>query len=117
MPPPPLTHAILSEQNATTTNAIIGHYASSPDFAALSELEGAGILMRDVEDASKLQRGVDIARGKGVLDPDFVPEEYISIDVLGKSPEDVADEILGIVRGGGEGGGAGGGGVGGLCGL
>ena len=100
MPPPPLTYAILSEQNATTTNAIIGHYASSSDFASLSESEGAGILRRDDEDASKLQRGIDIAKEKGVLDPDFVPEEYITIDVLGKSPEDVADEILGIVRGG-----------------
>lgn len=111
---PPLTYAILSEQNATTTNAIIGHYASSSDFASLSESEGEGILRRDDEDASKLQRGIDIAKDKGVLDPDFVPEEYISIDVLGKSPGDVADEILGIVRGS-EGGA--GGGVVVLCGL
>eukprot|EP00579_Thalassiosira_antarctica_P000829 CAMPEP_0201869390 /NCGR_PEP_ID=MMETSP0902-20130614/2920_1 /ASSEMBLY_ACC=CAM_ASM_000551 /TAXON_ID=420261 /ORGANISM="Thalassiosira antarctica, Strain CCMP982" /LENGTH=336 /DNA_ID=CAMNT_0048394885 /DNA_START=260 /DNA_END=1270 /DNA_ORIENTATION=- len=94
----PLTYSTLSEQNATTTNAIIDHYASSPEFLALSKCEGDGILQRDDEDASKLQKGIDIAKDKGVLDPDFVPEEYISIDVLGKSPGDVADEILGTVR-------------------
>lgn len=48
-----------------------------------------------------------------MLDPDFVPEEYISVDVLGKTPDDVADEILGTVRKGGDGGG----GVVVLCGL
>ena len=61
-----------------------------------------------------------MAKAKGVLDPKFVPEEYISVDVLGKSPEDVANEILHFVRqedGGVEGGGGGGGGVVVLCGL
>ncbi len=64
-----------------------------------------------------------MAKAKGVLDPNFVPEEYISVDVLGKSPEDVANEILHFVRqdgGGGVEGGGGGGGGGGvvvLCGL
>jgi len=102
----PLTHTILSEQNATTTNAIIDHYsATSSDFLALSKSEGEGILARDDEDASKLQKGIDIAKEKGVLDPNFVPEEYISIDVLGKTPEGVADEILGTVRKSGTGGG------------
>lgn len=117
----PLTHATLSAQNATTTNAIIDHYSSSdaPNskaFLALSKYEGDGILQRDDEDASKLQKGIDLAKEKGVLDPNFVPEEYIKVDVLGKSPEDVADEILGRVRKGGEGG-TGGGGVVVLCGL
>lgn len=94
----PLTYETLSEQNATTTNAIIDHYASSPAFLSLAKSEGDGILQRDAEDASKLQKGIDIAKDKGVLDPNFVPEEYISVDVLGKSPSEVADEILGTVR-------------------
>jgi len=94
----PLTYDVLSEQNATTTNAIIEHYSSSDDFLALAKSEGEGILQRDEEDASKLQRGIDIAKDKGVLDPNFIPEEYISVDVLGKSPGDVADEILVKVR-------------------
>mmetsp|Transcript_39020 Transcript_39020/g.81657 ORF Transcript_39020/g.81657 Transcript_39020/m.81657 type:complete len:429 (-) Transcript_39020:249-1535(-) len=102
---PPITYEILSEQNATTTNAIIEHYSTSPEFTSLAKSEGDGILQRDDEDASKLQKGIDIAKDKGVLDPEFVPEEYIEVDVLGKSPEDVADEILGTVRKGGDGGG------------
>jgi len=93
-----LSYEVLSEQNATTTNAIIEHFSSSPDFATLSEAEGAGILQRDDEDASKLQKGIDIAKEKGVIDPNFVPEEYIVVDVLGKNPDQVADEILGHVR-------------------
>eukprot|EP00580_Thalassiosira_gravida_P004872 CAMPEP_0201651114 /NCGR_PEP_ID=MMETSP0493-20130528/42464_1 /ASSEMBLY_ACC=CAM_ASM_000838 /TAXON_ID=420259 /ORGANISM="Thalassiosira gravida, Strain GMp14c1" /LENGTH=339 /DNA_ID=CAMNT_0048127387 /DNA_START=351 /DNA_END=1370 /DNA_ORIENTATION=- len=116
--PPSITYEILSEQNATTTNAIIEHYSTSSEFLSLAKSEGDGILQRDDEDASKLQKGIDIAKEKGVLDPQFVPEEYIEVDVLGKSPEDVADEILGTVRKGGDGdGGSGGGGVVVLCGL
>ncbi|KAL9186086.1 hypothetical protein ACHAXT_005324 [Thalassiosira profunda] len=110
----PLSYATLAEQNATTTNAIIDHYAASGDFLSLSKAEGDGILQRDDEDASKLQKGIDIAKEKGVLDPNWVPEEYISVDVLGKSPEQVADEILGVVR---KSEGGSGGGVVVLCGL
>ena len=112
----PLTYEVLSEQNATTTNAIIAHYSDSSDFLALAKSEGEGILQRDDEDASKLQKGIDIAKDKGVLDPNFVPEEYISIDVLGKSPGEVADDILKKVRESDESGGSGGGVVV-LCGL
>lgn len=110
----PFTYNILSEQNATTTNAIIEHYGSSSDFLSLSKSEGEGILQRDDEDASKLQKGIDIAKDKGVLDPNFVPEDYITIDVLGKNPDQVADEILGTVR---KSEGGSGGGVVVLCGL
>lgn len=96
---PQLTYDILTQQNATTTNAIIEHYASSTNFIKLATAEGDDIFARDDEDGEKLQKGIDIAKAKGVLDPNFVPEEYITIDVLGKSPEDVADEILSFVRG------------------
>ncbi|KAL7555225.1 hypothetical protein ACHAWF_018880 [Thalassiosira exigua] len=109
----PLTYSLLAEQNATTTNAVIDHYASHADFLALSSSEGDGILRRDDEDASKLEKGIDLAKDKGVLDPNFVPEEYISVDVLGKAPDEVADEILTVVRKGG----SEGGGVVVLCGL
>ena len=61
-------------------------------------MEGAQILQRDEEDAQKLQKGIEYAKSKGVIDPNFVAEEYITIDVLGKSPDDVADEILTKVR-------------------
>ena len=33
-----------------------------------------------------------------MIDPNFVPEEYITVDVLGKNPEEVAEDILLKVR-------------------
>jgi Mg/Co/Ni transporter MgtE len=94
----PLSYSLLTEQNANTTNAIIRHFADSSPFLSLSSAEGAQILQRDEEDAQKLQRGIDIAKEKGVIDPNFKAEEYIAVDVLGKSPDMVADEILDKVR-------------------
>jgi len=97
-PMPDLTYPLLTAQNATTTNAIINHYAQSESFTTLSTFEGNAILQRDAEDDTKLQKGIDIAKAKGVIDPKFIPEEYIAIDVLGKNPEEVAEEILTTVR-------------------
>jgi len=95
---PDLTYPLLTAQNATATNTIINHYATSSEFTTLSTFEGSSILQRDEEDASKLQKGIDIAKAKGVIDPNFVPEEYITVDVLGKNPEEVAEDILLKVR-------------------
>lgn len=52
------------------------------------------ICQRDKEDSEKLQKCIDLALEKGVLSKDFVPEPYIKVDMLGKSAEDVANEIL-----------------------
>eukprot|EP00986_Skeletonema_menzelii_P018659 scaffold26675_cov182-Skeletonema_menzelii.AAC.1 len=118
-PMPDLTYPLLTAQNATTTNAIINHYAQSESFTTLSTFEGNAILQRDAEDDTKLQKGIDIAKAKGVIDPKFIPEEYIAIDVLGKNPEEVAEEILTTVRSSSSSGnkGAAGGGVVVICGL
>ena len=91
---PSISYDLLSKQNAETSTALIAHYEDNNDFTALSTKEGADILARDNEDAEKLQVGIDYAKKKGVIDPNFVPEEYITIDVLGKTPSLVADEIL-----------------------
>jgi cytidylate kinase len=45
-------------------------------------------------DADKLQKGIDFAKSKGVIDPHYVPEPYITVDVLGKTPDQVAQSIL-----------------------
>lgn len=111
-----LSHRLLSAQNANTTEAIIAHFSADPAFISLSEAEGSLILSRDEEDASKLQKGIDIAKSKGVIDPSFVPEEYAVVDVMAKSPDTVADEILERVRAH-RGQGGSGGGVVVLCGL
>lgn len=94
----PISYELLSQQNAETSTALIAHCESSDDFTALSAKEGAAILARDQEDADKLQVGIDYAKDKGVIDPNFVPEKYIGIDVLGKTPADVAGEILAAMK-------------------
>jgi len=89
-----VNYEVLQKQNASTSNAIISLYESSPDFIRVAKVEGESILKRDQEDAEKLQVGIDYSKEKGVIDPNFVPEPYVSIDVLGKSPEDVSDTII-----------------------
>jgi cytidylate kinase len=89
-----VTYSLLKLQNAETSNALIEEFSTSEPFLELSRREGDLILNRDQEDAEKLQVGIDYAKEKGVIDPDFVPEPYVTIDVLGKSPDAVSDEII-----------------------
>jgi hypothetical protein len=85
---------LLTKQNAETSSAVIDLLASDGNFIQLSSYEGDLTVTRDKEDDEKLQVGIDYAKAKGVIDPDFVPEPYVQIDVLGKTPDQVADEIL-----------------------
>lgn len=97
-----ISYDLLKKQNAETSSAIIEHFTScSGDcFARLSKYEGDLTIQRDKEDDEKLQLGIDFAKKKGVIDPDFVPEPYVTIDVLGKTPAQVADVILDHVKSG-----------------
>lgn len=90
-----ITYSLLRKQNAETSNALIFEFSESSDFAILAKKEGDAILARDQEDAEKLQVGIDYAKEKGVIDPNYLPEPYVEIDVLGKTPDDVANEIMG----------------------
>jgi cytidylate kinase len=92
--PSSITLETLKHQNAVTSNAILEHYNDSALFARLAKAEGDLTLARDNQDASKLQLGINFAQDKGVIDPNYVPEPYVTIDVLGKTPSDVAMEIL-----------------------
>eukprot|EP00554_Chaetoceros_debilis_P000308 CAMPEP_0194086098 /NCGR_PEP_ID=MMETSP0149-20130528/20002_1 /TAXON_ID=122233 /ORGANISM="Chaetoceros debilis, Strain MM31A-1" /LENGTH=323 /DNA_ID=CAMNT_0038769117 /DNA_START=149 /DNA_END=1118 /DNA_ORIENTATION=- len=112
-----VTYSLLAKQNAETSNALIEELSTSEDFTILSKKEGDLILARDQEDAEKLQVGIDYAKEKGVIDPDFVPEPYISIDVLGKTPDNVSDEIISCVNKSKDEGAVDGGSVIVLCGL
>merc|ERR1712062_114013 len=51
-------------------------------------------MKRDEEDGVKLQAGIQIAIDKGVLSKDVVVEPTKQISVTGKSPDQVADEII-----------------------
>jgi len=92
-----VSHELLSKQDATTSSAIIDHFKESESFLNLASSEGSAILARDEEDAIKLQAGIDLAKNKGVIDPDFVAEPYLEIDVLGKKPEEVANSIISTI--------------------
>lgn len=89
-----ISYDVLKKQNAETSNAIIDHWASSDDFAKLAKFEGDLTVNRDKEDADKLQVGIDYAKSKGVIDPKYVPEPYVNLDVLGKTPDEVATSII-----------------------
>ena len=107
----PISYELLSKQNAETSNAIIDHYTNtstvgtvlsyvacrtnqSAEFIKLANYEGNSTVSRDKEDGEKLQIGIDFAKEKGVIDPEYVPEPYVNLDVLGKTPDMVADEIV-----------------------
>ncbi|KAL7565486.1 hypothetical protein ACA910_012225 [Epithemia clementina (nom. ined.)] len=99
-----ITYELLQKQNSDTSNALIEYYdpstnnAGAAEFTKLAEYEGDLTATRDQEDDDKLQRGIDYAKSKGVIDPNYVPQPYVDIDVLGKTPDQVADQILQQVR-------------------
>jgi len=96
----PITYKLLAKQNAETSNALIENLAISEAFQFLSSKEQELTMNRDNEDAVKLDKGIEFAKTKGVLDPDYVPQPYVEIDVLGKTPDMVAGEILDTIKDG-----------------
>ena len=93
-----MNRKLLTKQNAETSNALIDHLGSSEAFVFLASKEQESTISRDNEDAVKLEKGIEFAKTKGVLDANFVPQPYVDIDVLGKNPSIVADEILGKLK-------------------
>jgi len=89
---------LLAKQNAETSNALIDHLGSSEAFVFLASKEQESTISRDNEDAVKLEKGIEYAKSKGVLDANYVAQPYVEIDVLGKNPSMVADEILGKIK-------------------
>jgi len=84
----------LQEQNAATSAAIIDLLKDDASFKAVSESEGKSIVQRDAEDAAKLQAGVQLSIAAGQLEVQETPPSYTTIDVMGKTPNDVCDIIL-----------------------
>mmetsp|Transcript_148797 Transcript_148797/g.211317 ORF Transcript_148797/g.211317 Transcript_148797/m.211317 type:complete len:325 (-) Transcript_148797:86-1060(-) len=89
-----ISRDLLLAQDSITSTVLIQMLRANGVFCALAEADGAAILQRDTEDAEKLARGIDISIEKGVLDK-IDPAPYTQIDVLGKSADQVADEIIG----------------------
>jgi len=84
----------LESQNAETSNLIISHLSSNESFLKLSQYEGEQILKRDEEDDTKLYDGIKISITRGSLPAEHNCEPYKTIDVLGKTPQEVVDIIL-----------------------
>ena len=83
----------LAAQDATTSNAVIDLLRTNPNFVRLAAAETSGTMARDKEDELKLEAGIRMAVDKGVLKADVDPGPYQTIDVLGKSVEEVVREI------------------------
>jgi len=91
---PVLDASLLAQSDASTTSAIIQAFKANERFIALSKSEMNAILARDKEDGDKLAAGVQLAVDKGVLSAKPPVEPTTTIDVLGKSPEQVTNAIL-----------------------
>ena len=92
--PTPITWELLQQQNAATSSAIIAALDGDEDFLIASEAQAKAIRTRDEEDDEKLAKGIKAAIAKKVLPADLKPEPYKEIDVLGKTPDQVAQAII-----------------------
>lgn len=88
-----LTFGLLQQQDAATSTAVIELLQGDETFEAASAKVAEAIRVRDKEDDEKLAVGIKAAVEKEVLPADFVPKKYKSIDVLGKTPDEVANAI------------------------
>jgi energy-coupling factor transporter ATP-binding protein EcfA2 len=93
-----LTHSILKQQDASTSNTIIHQLQANSLFQKLAQYEGQLILHRDADDDEKLQQGIDFAKSKQVIDPNYVPQPYHMIHVESLSPNQVATQIWSMVE-------------------
>lgn len=85
---------LLTSQDSHTSSFIINSLESSAAFVRLASCEGKLIRDRDAEDDVKLDEGIAIARSKNAVPRDYKAEPYITIDVLGKSADEVAATML-----------------------
>jgi cytidylate kinase len=86
--------ALLAASDSTTTSAIIDAFKADETFVKLSSGLTNEIVARDQEDADKLAAGVQLAVDKGVLEAQPPVEPTTTIDVLGKTADQVAGEII-----------------------
>ncbi|CAJ1343912.1 unnamed protein product [Effrenium voratum] len=84
----------LALQNSAASAAIIEEFKEDATFKALSERLMKEIVQRDHEDGDKLAKGIQLAVDKKVLPADVEVEPITKISVSGKTPDQVADEII-----------------------
>ena len=91
--PAQLSFSVLRQSDATATSAIIEAFGSLPSFVGFAKAETADILARDAEDSEKLAAGIAHAVSTGVLLANPAVEPTTTIDVLGKSVNEVTSAI------------------------
>jgi len=89
-----LTYEVLKAEDSVTTTAIIDAFTADSTFQTLAKAETSDILKRDAEDDEKLAAGIKMAVAKGVLAASPPVEPLTTIDVLGKSAEEVTSMII-----------------------
>ena len=89
-----LSLKLLQKGDDETSAAVIAAFGHSATFKAFAKREMQGILARDNEDDQKLAEGITMAIAKGAVPSDVPIEPLRKIDVLGKSADAVADEII-----------------------
>ena len=89
-----LTAADLSKQDDHTSQLVIAFLDGDAKFTKLSAAEGRDIIKRDDEDEQKLSQGIKIAVEKGILVADPTVSPTVTIEVAGKSADNVANEIV-----------------------
>ena len=93
-PPPSLSLSLLEREDDQTSAAVIAAFSKSAAFKAFAKAEMEAILGRDAEDDEKLAAGIRLAVKKGAVPANPPVEPLNEIDVLGKSADDVALEIV-----------------------
>eukprot|EP01059_Diplonema_ambulator_P007323 TRINITY_DN16798_c0_g1_i3.p1 TRINITY_DN16798_c0_g1~~TRINITY_DN16798_c0_g1_i3.p1 ORF type:complete len:243 (+),score=106.77 TRINITY_DN16798_c0_g1_i3:43-729(+) len=88
-----MTYELLQQQNSNTSNEMIRCLAKNSAFTKLAQHEGDLMVQRDEEDELKLWKGVEISIARGVL-AKIPPPKVTKIDVVGKTPSQVADIII-----------------------
>ena len=87
---------LLRKGDDQTSAAVIAAFKGNETFKAFAKAEMQGIMARDAEDDEKLAEGIKMAVAKGAVPPlkDVPLEPLTKIDVLGKSADEVAGEII-----------------------
>jgi len=87
--------AVLKGQDDKTSSAVCDLLKDDAAFQKLSASEGSLIVQRDKEDDAKLAVGIKIAIDRGVLPADSGVGPVTNINVVGKTADAVASELMG----------------------
>jgi len=89
----------LKLQNSKISAEIIQRYKSMKEFVNISKAARDAIIQRDAEDEAKLAQGIKLAVDKGVIPADVKVEPTTKINVMGKSADAVAAELIKALNG------------------